>query len=393
MVVPSDVNESRDNDQATGDDSSTQRGSVRAAVCLPSRDLAADLQFFSSRLGFRLDEIFPADDPEVATMSGHGLRIRLVRSVTETPGTLRLACDEPLAFADGDTELIAPGGTRVEIRDTSLASPALTIAAAARDLIVQRLGADDAWNIGRASMHYRDLIPDRLDGAIIASHIRIPDGGPVPDMVHFHDVQFQLIFCYRGWVRVVYEDQGPAFVLTAGDCVTQPPGIRHRVLEASEALEVIEIAVPARHLTTIDHDLLLPTEEVRTGRNFAGQRFCHHTADTAAWRTWRLAGFQARDTGIRDATAGIAGAHVARRTADAAVEITSHDADILFTFVLAGRMSLRAQGRTSQALSAGDAFVIPAGMRTGYSDCSADLELLEVSLPGEFQTSKHQTLS
>jgi hypothetical protein len=43
---------------------------------------------------------------------------------------------------------------------------------------------------------------------MIASHIRIPDGGPVPDMVHFHKVGFQLIFCIKGWVDVVYEDQG-----------------------------------------------------------------------------------------------------------------------------------------------------------------------------------------
>ena len=52
-------------------------------------------------------------------------------------------------------------------------------------------------------------IPDRLGGsAIIASHIRIPEGGPVGDSVHFHRVGFQLIFCYKGWVEVVYEDQG-----------------------------------------------------------------------------------------------------------------------------------------------------------------------------------------
>ncbi len=70
--------------------------------------------------------------------------------------------------------------------------------------------ADQApWVIGRAGMQYRDLIPTRLGGAIIASHIRIPDGGPVPDMVHFHKVGFQLIFCVKGWVDVVYEDQGP----------------------------------------------------------------------------------------------------------------------------------------------------------------------------------------
>jgi quercetin dioxygenase-like cupin family protein len=41
-----------------------------------------------------------------------------------------------------------------------------------------------------------------------------------------------MIYCHRGWVRVVYEDQGEPFVMHPGDCVLQPPGIRHRVLEA-----------------------------------------------------------------------------------------------------------------------------------------------------------------
>ena len=82
-------------------------------------------------------------------------------------------------------------------------------------------------------MRYRDLVPGRLGGRYIASHIEIPDGGTVPDYVHFHDVVFQMIFCAAGWVRVVYEDQGEPFVLHAGDCVLQPPLIRHRVLEAS----------------------------------------------------------------------------------------------------------------------------------------------------------------
>ena len=37
---------------------------------------------------------------------------------------------------------------------------------------------------------------------MIASHIRVPDG-PVPDMVHYHKVGFQLIFCVAGWVDVL----------------------------------------------------------------------------------------------------------------------------------------------------------------------------------------------
>lgn len=85
----------------------------------------------------------------------------------------------------------------------------------------------------------------------------------MPDYVHFHKVRFQMIYCYKGWVRVVYEDQGPPLVMRAGDCVLQPPRIRHRVLESSPGLEVIEIGCPAEHETFADHDLQLPTPVVQ----------------------------------------------------------------------------------------------------------------------------------
>ena len=125
---------------------------------------------------------------------------------------------------------------------------------------------------------------------IVASHIRIPDGGPVPDMVHFHRVGFQLIFCIKGWVDVVYEDQGGPLRLTAGDCFIQPPRIRHRVLEASDGIEVIEIGVPAEHVTEIDHEMALPTPHLRPEREWDGQRFVHSLAEEAEWRACRWCG-------------------------------------------------------------------------------------------------------
>ena len=93
-------------------------------------------------------------------------------------------------------------------------------------------------------MLYRDLIPGRLGGRYIASHISIPEGGPVADWVHFHRIALQMIYVRRGWVRVVYEDQGEPFVMREGDLVLQPPEIRHRVLESSAGLEVVEISAP-----------------------------------------------------------------------------------------------------------------------------------------------------
>ena len=72
-----------------------------------------------------------------------------------------------------------------------------------------------------------------------------------------------------------------------------------------------------------------------------------------------------------------------------AAVVTSHDADIHFTFVLQGGMRLRTSGREAQDLRAGDAFAVPPRTRTACERCTADLELLEVSLPGRFETTVH----
>src|SRR3954468_23854449 len=89
-----------------------------AEVSLPSQDLTADLAFYTQELGFRLDTIFPADDPRVAVLSGYGLRLRLDRDAMISavpPGVLRLLCLDPDAFAAGRRELTAPNGVRIEI--------------------------------------------------------------------------------------------------------------------------------------------------------------------------------------------------------------------------------------------------------------------------------------
>lgn len=349
-------------------------------VCLPAKDLKAEMPFFLNELGFRLEEIFPADDPAVAVISGHGLRLRLDRDADLPPGKLLLRSDDPAGFGAGT--LTSPTGTRIEIVD---ANPPLDQPDTQHSFMVRHLRDSDAWVIGRAGMRYRDLIPDRLGGSIIASHIRIPDGGPVPDMVHYHIVGFQLIFCYRGWVRLVYEDQGQPFILEEGCCVIQPPQIRHRVLEASDNVEVLEIGVPAEHVTTIDHEMELPNDTVNPNRDWQGTQFIHHKVSEAAWTPWRVPGWDSRDTGIGAATQNVAGVHVARPAGDVG-SWTSHDTDILFTFVKEGGMTLETDGHDPHALVAGDAFVIPPYLKTRYCDPSSDCELIEVSLRADFHT-------
>ena len=306
-----------------------------------------------ARLGFRLDTIAPADEPNVALISGHGARVRLVR-IAEPPGAGWL-----------DLEAVA----RPPVR------PAFVVARA----------DGSAWRTGRAGMRYRDLIPGRQGGRFIASHIQIPDGGPVPDYVHHHAIEFQIIYCYKGWVRVVYEDQGEPFVMRAGDCVLQPPGIRHRVLEASPGLEVIEVGAPAVHATHVDHELALPTAALRPARAFGGQRFARDQPAAARFVADRIAGLEACELGIAHATGGLAGVAVVRaggaETGRGAA--FRHDADLLLHVVLRGALVLE-HGAADHRLGAGDGFVVPAGDPFAWREISPDLELLRVAAPGAF---------
>ena len=354
---------------------------TRAEVRLPTKNLRDDLSFFTNELKMRLDMIYPADNPEVAVLSGHGLRIRIQKDAAEAPGTLRILTDDVETFAKGKRELMAPNGTRIEIDELN---PPLILPPTQHAFVVRRLADQAPWVIGRAGMEYRDLVPSRLGGAMIASHIRVPDG-PVPDMVHFHKVGFQLIFCIKGWVDVLYEDQGGVRRLNAGDCFIQPPSIRHKVLHAADGIEVIEIGVPAEHITEIDHHMTLPTANEKPDREWDGQRFVHSLGKDGVFKPFRIPGFEARDTTINANTKGVASVMVARPTGQASHWV-KHKGDILFNFVMSGNMVLEGEGKEPFSVSAGDAFVIPPGMATRYSKTTTDLQLLEVSLPGSFET-------
>lgn len=355
---------------------------TRAELRLATTNLREDLPFFTRTLKMRLDMIYPADSPAVVVVSGHGLRLRLEEGAGGAPGQVRILTEAPEDFAGGARKLVSPGGTAVEIDEID---PPLVLPETQHAFVVRRLADQAPWVIGRAGMMYRDLVPSRLGGAMIASHIRVPDG-KVPDMVHFHKVGFQLIFCIRGWVDVLYEDQGGTRRLHAGDCFIQPPQIRHRVLESGDGIEVIEIGVPAEHITEIDHDMPLPTPHFRPDREWDGQRFVHDIGADGAFQPFRIPGFEARDTSINANTRGVASVMVARPTGED-VPWVSHAGDILFAFVMKGQMTLMGEGKAPFRLEPGDAFVIPPGMATRYAEATPDLELLEVTLPGNPETS------
>jgi quercetin dioxygenase-like cupin family protein len=216
------------------------------------------------------------------------------------------------------------------------------------------------WIAGRAGMEYRDLIPGRLGGKVIASHIRLKKAGEVADYVHYHKVDFQVIYCKRGRIKVVYEDQGGPFWLESGDCVLQPPEIRHRVLECTAGAEVIEITMPAEHETWVEHEITLPTNEINTERDFNGQRFIRHIASEAVWTPSVLPGFEERDTGISKATGGRGDVRVLRAAPNDDVRQSAEAwmGSHMFCFVIKGEVPLSANGSVRHTLMPGDSRLI-----------------------------------
>jgi mannose-6-phosphate isomerase-like protein (cupin superfamily) len=356
---------------------------IRAAqVVVPCADLASTVEFLTGALGFTVDLVVPADSPTTAVVSGHGVTLRLEQHAgrdRSPPPTLRLFYE-----GEGPASVDNPASDALQV-EFAAADSAIDIPEAVQQFVLTRLDDTHSWHVGRAGMLYRDLIPGRLGGRFIASHIRIPDGGDVPDYVHFHRIRFQMIYCRAGTARLVYEDQGEPFEFRAGDCVLQPPQIRHRVLETSAGFEVVELGCPAVHETWADHRMALPTGRVLPERLYGSQHFVHHIAATAHWSPWapdsQNTGFEARDIGIARATRGLAGARVVRGArADAKTPSLSHDGEFLFYFVLQGHVALGSSALGRHDLRDGDCCVIPAGADFALSG-DRNLELLEVSLP------------
>lgn len=329
--------------------------------------------FFTERVGFQIDRVSPADDPAVAVLSGFGLTLLVDRSLPPAPTTIRLET----GAADS---VLAPNGMTVTYGDH--VDGGYDLPDLVPELVISRSNDGAHWVTGRAGMSYRDLIPSRLGGRFIASHIEVCDGGPVPDLVHHHGVRFQMIFCHRGWVDVVYEDQGEPFRLEPGDCVLQPPHIRHRVLASSAGAQVVEIGCPAEHDTFFDYQMELPTPKTILGREYGGQQFVRHQSSEVSWSPSLHPGFEVQHTAIEHATGGLASVRVLRCSGQATTAPTRHHGEFWFLFVLDGSTGFAFDGAPQAIpLEIGDSVAIPAGLTWSLRDATADLILLEVVVP------------
>jgi len=103
----------------------------------------------------------------------------------------------------------------------------------------------------RAYAQYRDLgIADASKGLARAHVIRLigPCNPAEVSKLHFHDVEFQMVYVLKGWVKTYMEGQGET-LMKEGSCWTQPPRIKHLIRGYSDDCELLEVILPAEFKT------------------------------------------------------------------------------------------------------------------------------------------------
>ncbi len=103
----------------------------------------------------------------------------------------------------------------------------------------------------RAYAHYRDLGVAAASHGLAQAHvIRLiaPCNPAEVSKLHFHHVDFQVVYVLKGWVKTYLEGQGET-MMEQGSAWSQPPRIKHMIMDYSDDAELLEIILPAEFKT------------------------------------------------------------------------------------------------------------------------------------------------
>ena len=137
--------------------------------------------------------------------------------------------------------------SRASQRRTAPAAKAKAKSRPKQLFIASHLGEDDFRGGLRRYAKYRDLgMADATSGMVQAHVIRfVPPCRPEEvSKLHYHDVDFQMVYVLKGWIKTEFDGEG-AIVMQTGSAWIQPPRIEHKVLDYSDDCEVLEIILPA----------------------------------------------------------------------------------------------------------------------------------------------------
>jgi len=94
---------------------------------------------------------------------------------------------------------------------------------------------------------YRDLGISAATNGLVQAHVIqfVPPCRPEEvSKLHYHDVEFQMVYVLKGSIRTELEGEGP-ITMHEGSCWIQPPRVKHKVLDYSDDCQVLEIVLPA----------------------------------------------------------------------------------------------------------------------------------------------------
>jgi Cupin domain len=97
---------------------------------------------------------------------------------------------------------------------------------------------DEDFKVGlRRYAKYRDLGINRATNGMVQAHVIrfVPPCRPEEvSKRHYHDVEFQMVYVLKGWIKTELDGQGE-IVMRAGSCWIQPPPRRRAKRAASAA--------------------------------------------------------------------------------------------------------------------------------------------------------------
>jgi hypothetical protein len=146
----------------------------------------------------------------------------------------------------------AKSTARKKLKTKARGAPAAKRARPKQSIAISHYRDEDFKADGlRTYAKYRDLgIADASHGLAQAHVIRLigPCNPAEVSKLHFHDVEFQMVYVLKGWVKTYIEGQGET-LMKQGSAWSQPPRIKHMILDYSDDVELLDVILPAEFKT------------------------------------------------------------------------------------------------------------------------------------------------
>jgi hypothetical protein len=172
------------------------------------------------------------------------------RSAAQKKSPARKSASKSASKSAGKTA--AKSSARKKLKAKARAVPVTKRARPKQRIAISHYRDEDFKADGlRAYAHYRDLGVAAASNGLAQAHvIRLigPCNPAEVSKLHFHDVEFQMVYVLKGWVKTYLEGQGET-LMQAGSAWTQPPRIKHLVMDYSDDVELLEVILPAEFKT------------------------------------------------------------------------------------------------------------------------------------------------